>query len=259
MPQIHPSAIIESGAELHDDVSVGPFSIIESGAVIEQGCRIESQVRIYAQTRMGRDNTICHGATIGCVPQDLSYAAEQAKPLVIGNGNTFREYANVSHGIKEDQGTRIGDNNFLMAYSHVGHDCLVGDHNILANSATLSGHVRLGNRCFLSGQVAVHQFCQIGDYVMVGGLSGVNQDVPPFVLVNGQRAKFLGINVVGLRRAGFSPQARKSIKRAYRSLFQSGKPMGETLQELRTFEDDEAIAQIVRFIDDSKRGIISAG
>ncbi len=163
---IHPTAIIENGAEIHESASIGPYSIVEAGAVVGPDCVIESQVRIYGGTRMGRGNRVSHGATLGSAPQDLSYRPDKAKPLTIGDFNQFRECANISQGIKTDQGTRIGSHNYFMAFSHVGHDCQVGDHNILANSATLAGHVALEHHIFLSGQVAVHQFCRIGAYAM---------------------------------------------------------------------------------------------
>jgi UDP-N-acetylglucosamine acyltransferase len=141
MPSIHPTAIVEDGAQLHDSVVVGPFSIVEAGAVLGEGCVIESQVRIYGATRMGCHNRVCHGATIGCEPQDLGYSPAKSRPLTIGDHNHFKEYVNLSRGTKTAEGTRIGSHNYLMAFAHVGHDCLVGDHNIFANTATLGGQI----------------------------------------------------------------------------------------------------------------------
>jgi UDP-N-acetylglucosamine acyltransferase len=258
MSLIHPSAIVEDGAHVHPSAQIGPFSIVEAGAAIGAGCVVESNVRVYRQTRMGQHNRICHGATIGSAPQDLSYTPERAKPLLIGNGNHFKECVNVSHGVKEDQGTVIGDGNFLMAFSHIGHDCIVGDANILANAATLGGHVRLGNRIFLSGHVAVHQFCRVGDYAMVAGLTGVRQDVPPYVTANGQAAAFVGLNLVGLRRAGFDQAQRSAIKRAYRMLLLSGMRTGEALQQLKSSAESDEVRNIIRFFEQSRRGVISA-
>jgi UDP-N-acetylglucosamine acyltransferase len=258
MSQIHPTAIVEDGATLDPSARVGPFSIVESGAVIGAGCTIESHVRIYGQTRMGRDNVVCSGATIGSVPQDLGYAPERAKPLVIGDGNHFKEYVNISHGIKEDHGTVIGDGNYLMTMSHIGHDCVLGDNNIFAPSAVVGGHVQIGNRAFLSGQVAVHQFCRIGDYAMVGGVSGVRQDVPPFAMVNGQYARFVGINLVGLRRAGFDQAQRAAIKKAYRLLLQSGLRLPDALSQVAATDAGAEVAQIIHFFESSERGVVSA-
>jgi UDP-N-acetylglucosamine acyltransferase len=257
MSLIHPSAIIEDGANVDPSVRIGPFSIVEAGAVIGAGCVIESNVRIYGHTRMGRDNLVCHGATIGATPQDLIFTPDKAKPLVIGDGNRFRECANVSHGVKEDQGTVIGSRNYLMAFSHVGHDCVLGDHNILGNAATLGGHVKMGNRIFLSGLVGVHQFCRIGDYVMVGGVSGVRQDVPPYAMANGQYARFVGLNLVGLRRNGFSQGQRSAIKQAYRILMQSRLALPAALERLRQEADSEEVRAVVAFAEASKRGLIS--
>ena len=258
MPQIHPSAIVEDGAQLAADVTVGPFSIVESGAVIGAGCVIESHVRIYAQTRMGRDNIVCHGATLGSVPQDLGYTPDRATPLLIGDGNHFKEYVNVSHGIKSAHGTRIGDGNYLMVYTHVGHDCTIGDRNIFAPNAAVGGHVEIGNRAFLSGHVAVHQFCRIGDFAMIGGVSGVRQDVPPFAMANGQYARFVGINLVGLRRAGFDQARRSAIKKAYRVLLQSGLRLSDALARVTADDGSDEVRQIVAFIENSERGVISA-
>ena len=257
MSRIHPSAIVEDGADVDPSVTIGPFSIVEAGAVIGSGCVIESNVRIYRHTRMGRDNLVCHGSTIGAAPQDLSFTPHKARPLVIGDGNRFRECVNISHGVKEDHGTVVGNHNYLMAFSHIGHDCVIGDHNIFANTATLGGHVEMGNRIFLSGHVAVHQFCRIGDYVMVGGVSGVRQDVPPYAMANGQYARFVGLNLVGLRRNGFGQSQRSAIKRAYRLLLQSGLPLPEALERLRQDADSEEVRAIVAFAEASKRGLVS--
>ena len=252
---LHPTAIIEPGAELHPSVQVGPYSIIESGAVLGEGCVVESCARIYGHTRLGRNNRVCHGVTLGSDPQDLGYTPDKAKPLTIGEGNEFREGVNISHGVKYETGTRIGSRNFFMAYSHVGHDCTVGDDNILANTATLAGHVELDHHVFVSGQVAVHQFCRIGAYVMLGGVSGVPKDVPPFVIANGQRAHIVGLNVVGLKRNGFEANRRARIKAVYKLLFRSGLRLEDALaradQELPGPDTDA----IVAFCRGSERGV----
>ena len=258
MSLIHPSAIIEDGADVHPSTHVGPFCIVESGAVIGPDCVIESNARIYGQTRMGRNNRVCHGATIGSEPQDLSYTPDKGKPLIIGDDNHFKECVNISHGVKEEHGTVIGNGNYLMAFSHIGHDCLVGDNNILANSATLAGHVELGNRAFLSGHVAIHQFCRIGDYVMVGGISGVRQDIPPYAMANGHGAQFVGLNIVGLRRAGFSQAQRSAIKRAYKILLQSKLKLSDAIEQVRQLDDSPEVDEIITFIEHSKRGIIAS-
>lgn len=256
MSNIHPTAIVEAGAEVHESAVIGPYSIVDAGAVIGEGCVIETNVRIFGMTRLGGFNRVCHGATLGAEPQDLSYAPERAKPLVIGSHNHFKEGVNISHGIKEDHGTVIGNHNYFMTYSHVGHDCIVGDHNIFANTATLAGHVEVEHHVFLSGHTATHQFCRIGAYAMVAGVSGVPQDVPPFVLADGHRAEIVGLNIVGLRRNGFSQEQRNAIKRAYRLIYKSGLKLVEVLEHLKTEEPSDPVAHIVRFIERSKRGLI---
>ncbi|BCU05855.1 acyl-ACP--UDP-N-acetylglucosamine O-acyltransferase [Allochromatium tepidum] len=257
--RIHPTAIVEDGAQLHPSVTVGPYSIIESGAVIGEGCRIESNVRIFGVTRMGAYNRVCHGATLGSEPQDLSFTPEKARPLVIGDHNHFKECVNISGGIKTEDGTRIGNHNYWMAFSHAGHDCIVGDHNVFANTATLAGHVEIADHCFLSGQVAVHQFCRIGSYVMIAGVTGVPQDVPPYMLADGHRARLIGLNVVGLRRSGFSQEQRTRIKAVYRLILRSGLRSDEALQRAENEYPGPETAQIVAFIRASRRGIVSFG
>jgi UDP-N-acetylglucosamine acyltransferase len=255
--RIHPTAIIEDGADLHETVSVGPYSIIEAGAVIGEGCRIESCARIFGATRMGANNRVCHGATLGSEPQDLGFTPEKTRPLVIGDRNHFKEGVNISCGIKSEQGTRIGNDNYWMAFSHAGHDCVVGDHNIFANTATLAGHVEVDDHVFLSGQVAVHQFCRIGAYVMVAGVTGVSQDVPPFALADGHRARMVGLNVVGLRRSGFSPEQRSRIKSVYRLVLRSGLRLAEALVRAEHQYPGPETERIVQFIQSSRRGLIS--
>jgi UDP-N-acetylglucosamine acyltransferase len=256
---IHPTAIIEPGAQLHESASVGPYSIVESGAVVGEGCRIESCVRIYSRTRMGAFNRVGHGATLGADSQDLGFDPARARPLVIGDHNQFREGVNIGCGTKTEEGTVIGSHNYWMAYSHAGHDCVVGDYNIFANTATLAGHVEVGDRCFLSGQVAVHQFCRIGSYSMVAGVTGVAQDVPPFALADGHRARMVGLNVVGLRRAGFDQESRSRIKSVYRLVFRSGLRLAEALAQAESEYPSPETAMIVRFIESSRRGVISFG
>jgi UDP-N-acetylglucosamine acyltransferase len=254
---IHPTAIIEDGAQVHETASVGPYSIIESGAVIGEGCRIDSCVRIYSPTRLGAFNRVCHGVTLGSDAQDLGFDPERARPLVIGDHNHFKEGVNISCGTKSEEGTRIGNHNYWMSFSHAGHDCVVGDYNIFANAATLAGHVELGNRCFLSGQVAVHQFCRIGSYAMIAGVTGVPQDVPPYTLADGHRALLVGLNVVGLRRGGFTQEQRNRIKAVYRLIFRSGLRLAEALARAEAEYPSPETAEIVRFIQASRRGLVS--
>jgi UDP-N-acetylglucosamine acyltransferase len=254
---IHPTAIVEDGAQVHETASIGPYSIIESGAVIGEGCRIDSCVRIYAPTRLGAFNRVCHGVTLGSDAQDLGFDPQRARPLVIGDHNHFKEGVNISCGTKSEAGTRIGNHNYWMSFSHAGHDCVVGDYNIFANTATLAGHVEVGDRCFLSGQVAVHQFCRIGSYAMIAGVTGVPQDVPPYALADGHRARILGLNVVGLRRGGFTQEQRTRIKSVYRMIFRSGLRLAEALARAEADYPGDETRQIVQFIQSSRRGLIS--
>ena len=255
MPHIHPTAIIEDGAHVHSTASIGAHTIIESGAVVGPECVIGSQVRIYAHTRLGQGNRIDHGAVIGCEPQHLGYDPTRARPLTIGDHNHIREGVNISHGLEQEQGTVIGHHNYLMFGCHIGHDCVVGDHNIFANNATLAGNVVLEHHIFLSGHVAVHQFCRIGAYAMISGISGVNLDIPPYVTADGHRATIVGLNSVGLRRGGFSVRQRSTIKRAYRLIYKSGLQRNEALTRLNTEYDDPAIKHILIFFKGSHRGI----
>jgi UDP-N-acetylglucosamine acyltransferase len=252
---IHPTAIVAHDAKVHDNAIIGPFCIVDSGAEIGEGTVLDSNVRIYGPARLGRFNRVCHGVTLGSDAQDLGFTPEKARPLTIGDHNHFKENVNISCGIKTEEGTRIGSHNYFMAFSHVGHDCIVGDHNILANTATLAGHVELAHHCFISGQVAVHQFVRIAAYVMVGGISGVAQDVPPYVLINGQRAEILGLNVVGLRRNGFSQATRTAIKRAYRTLYTEGLSRETAIRQLADSPLSEVRA-IAEFAANSPRGLV---
>jgi len=258
MSNIHPTAIVSDQARVDPSASIGPYCIVDAGAVIGPECVLDSHVRIYSPTRMGRGNRVCHAASLGSEPQDLTYTPDKARPLRIGDHNHFKEYVNISGGVKEEHGTVIGDHNYLMNGVHVGHDCVLGNHNIIAGNTVLSGHVELDHHAFLSGQVAVHQFCRIGAYVMVGGISGVNQDVPPYCMVNGQRARYLGLNLVGLKRNGFGPAQRSAIKQAYKTLFLSGLRQSEALQRIRADQAKPEVRAIIEFAEKSRRGLVSA-
>jgi UDP-N-acetylglucosamine acyltransferase len=253
MSLVHTTATVEPGAELHPSVQVGAYALIESGARIGAGCVIGSCVRISGAVRMGEGNRLHHGVVIGDVPQDLSFSAATETFVAIGERNTFREHVTVHRATRPGSTTRIGSDNFLMANSHVAHDCVLGDRNVFANGATLAGHVQVDHHCFLSGHTAIHQFARIGAYVMVSGLSGVSQDVPPFVTVDGHRADIVGLNVVGLRRAGLDQAARRRIKAAYGILYRSGLSRDAALERLRAEPSCPEIEEILRFLAADRR------
>ena len=255
MSNIHPTAIIEEGAKLDPSVTVGPFSIIESGAVIGPDCIIESSVRIYSPVSMGAGNRVCHGAALGCEPQDLGYTPENSKPITIGNHNHFKENVNISRGVKTVEGTVIGDNNYFMSGFHAGHDVIIGNHNIFTSNAVVGGHVVIGNRIFLSGLAAVHQFVNIGDYAMIAGCSKVTKDIPPYTTADGNPARIVGLNIVGLRRAGFTAAARKAIKKTYQTIYHSNLNISQALAVLEGNIYSEEEERIAAFFLNSERGV----
>ena len=229
---IHPTAIISPGAEIAPDVKIGPYCTIGSNVKIAEGCELTSHVVIDGNTEIGTNNRIFPFASLGFPPQDLKFGGEDSK-LTIGSGNMIREYVTVqpgtAHGRME---TVVGDNNLLMACSHVGHDCIVGDNNVLANSAALAGHVYIGSNCILGGLAGIHQFAYIGDYAFIGAGAMVAQDIPPFLIVQGDRATLRGVNAIGLQRAGFSQEEISEIKLAYRKLFISPGAFKKKLEEV---------------------------
>jgi len=255
MSKIHPTAIIEEGAQIDPSVSVGPFSIIESGAVIGPDCIIESSVRIFSPVRMGAGNRVCHGAALGCEPQDLGYTPEKSKPITIGNHNHFKENVNISRGVKTAEGTVIGDNNYFMCGFHAGHDVCFGNHNIFGPNSTIAGHVILGDRVFVSGLVAIHQFVNIGDYAMLGGCAKIVKDIPPYTTADGNPARIAGLNSVGLRRAGFSAEARKAIKKTYQTIYHSNLNVSQALAVLEGNIYSEEEERIAAFFLNSERGV----
>jgi len=258
MPRIHSSAIVSERAELHPSVRVGPFSIIEAGVKIGAGSVLENNVRIFEHVHIGAHNRICHGVAIGAAPQHLGYTPDQAGSLRIGDHNTFKENVVISLGMKTAQGTRIGNRNYLMNGAHIGHDCSVGDDNVIASNSIISGHVEIGDHVFLSVLVAVHQFCRIGAHAMVGRASGVVQDIPPYVMSSGSHARFVGVNTVGLKRSGFTPEQRRIIQRAYRILLRSGLSRPSALAKLQALPQSDELRAIIAFAEASERGLIPA-
>ncbi len=253
---IHPTAIIQTGAKLADNVSVGPYSMIGEHVVIGPGTTVAAHVVIDGWTEIGGDNQIFPFASIGAAPQDLKYNGEETY-LKIGDRNLIREFTTLNRGTAEGGGlTRVGNDNLFMAYSHVAHDCLVHNHAILANGATLAGHVEVESFVILGGLAAVHQFCRIGSHAMISGGAMVSQDIPPYSVAQGDRAKTVGLNLIGLKRRGFSEGTVRGIKKAYRIIFRSGLRLEEALQTIVSdLEMTPELEHFVNFIKDSQRGI----
>lgn len=253
---IHPSAQIDPGARLGARVSVGAFTIIGADVDIGEGSTIGSHCLITGPTRIGRDNHVYSHAVLGSDPQDKKFADERAE-LVIGDRNTIREFTTFSRGTADGGGvTTIGDDNWIMAYVHIAHDCRVGSNTIFANNATLAGHAVIEDWVILGGFVGVHQFCRIGAHAFIGMGSLVNADVAPFVLVADKYAEPRGINSEGLKRRGFDAGRIAAIKRAYRTLFVSGKPMAEARRELAEASQSDDVRQMLEFIERSERGLL---
>jgi UDP-N-acetylglucosamine acyltransferase len=253
---IHPTAIVHPGARIAGGVEIGPYSVIGEHVSIGKDTKIASHVLIEGWTTIGERNHIFPFSSIGTAPQDIGYRGEETY-LFIGNDNVIRECATIHRATtKEDRKTEIGDKNFLMAYSHVAHDCKLGNNIIMANSVALGGHIVIEDHAILGGIVAVHQFVRIGSYAIVGGLSGVSMDIPPYVSASGSRAKLYGLNLVGLKRRGFSDETISILRKAYKALFRSGLTLEEALRSLRDeFPHSNEVAHLVEFIGNSKRGI----
>lgn len=250
---IHRTAIVDPRAEVSPDAEIGPYVVVEGKVTIAPGTRVMAHAYITGTTTIGPDNIIHPFAVLGHAPQDLAYRGEDTR-LKIGRGNTFREGCSVHRGSKADSCTIIGDNNFLMGYSHVAHDSVIENETIIANGALLAGHVHIEDKAFISGNVTVHQFVNVGALTMVGGLSRVTKDVPPYMLLEGN-STIRGINVVGLRRAGFSGEERARVKRAYKLLYHSGLNITQALEAIEREDLGEAAEKIVEFIRKSERGI----
>jgi UDP-N-acetylglucosamine acyltransferase len=254
---IHPSAIVDPKAEIGEDVEIGPYSVIEQGVSIDQGTRIEPHVIIREGTHIGKRCHIFQFASIGEAPQAVAYRGEKTS-LLIGDDNVVRECVTLHRGTVKGGGkTVIGDQNFFMAYSHVAHDCQIGSQVTLANGATLAGHIRIEDYAVIGGLSAIHQFCQIGTHAFISGLAGVSQDIPPYMLVSGIRARLFGLNNVGLKRHHFSGEVLKSLKKAYRLIFRSGLTLENAMEKVRGDETLRVpeVQHLLQFIEHSKRGI----
>lgn len=254
---IHPQAIVEPGARIGANVKIGPFCYIGAEVEIGQGTELKSHIVVNGKTTIGRDNVIYQFASIGEVNQDKKYAGEPTQ-VVIGDGNQIRESVSIHRGTAQGGGlTQVGSHNLLMINVHIAHDCLIGDHCILANNVTLGGHVAIDNFAIIGGMTAIHQFCVIGAHVMVGGCSGVAQDVPPYIIAQGNHATPFGVNLEGLKRRGFSKEAIQAIRTTYKLLYRSGHTIEEAKQAVNELAAQQPELQLfVDFFARSSRGII---
>jgi UDP-N-acetylglucosamine acyltransferase len=253
---IHPTAVVHSNARIAEGVEIGPYSVIGEHVTIGKDSKIASHVLVEGWTTIGERNHIHSFSSIGTPPQDIGYRNEETY-LIIGNDNVIRECATVHRATtKADGKTEIGDKNFLMAYSHVAHDCKLANHIIMANSVALGGHIVIGDHAILGGIVAVHQFVKIGAYSIIGGQSAVSQDIPPYVSAAGNRAQLYGLNLVGLKRKGFSDAVITTLKKAYKIIFRSGLTQDAALRKtLEEFPNSSEVQMLVDFIRASKRGV----
>ena len=260
MAAIHPTAIVDPAAELDSSVAVGPYAVIGSGVRIGPGTTVGSHCTIEGPTTIGRDNQIFSHAVIGAAPQDMKYRGEPTE-LVIGDRNTIREFCHFNRGTAQDAGvTRIGDDNWIMAYVHIAHDVQLGSRTILANNATLAGHVHVGDWVIVGGLTGVHQFCRIGAHAMTGFQSHVSQDVPPFMMVSGNPLGVHGFNVEGLRRRGFSRERIALVKQMHRLLYRDGLTLEQAKARIAALGGsvdggDADIALLLDFLAASTRGI----
>ncbi|MBU1192004.1 MAG: acyl-ACP--UDP-N-acetylglucosamine O-acyltransferase [Gammaproteobacteria bacterium] len=250
-------AVIDPKAELADDVSVGPFAVIGPHVQIDSGTRIGPHTVINGPTRIGRNNNIYQFASVGDDPQDKKYKGEPTR-LEIGDGNTIRECVTINRGTIQDAGvTRIGDDNWIMAYVHVAHDCIIGNHTILANNTSLAGHVRVEDYVILGGYTLVHQYCSLGAHCFTAFSSGIAKDVPPYVMVSGFSAQPHGLNTEGLKRRGFSAESLAQLKQAYKTLYRSKLTLQDALEQLRVqAADSPEVGVMVAFLEKQTRGIV---
>lgn len=255
---IHPTAIVDSGATLGAGVEIGPWTMIGAGVEIGDGTSIGAHCVVRGPTRIGTDNRIFSFCSIGEDPQDKKFKSEMPVRLEIGNRNTIREYCSINRGTPHGGAvTRLGDDNWIMAYCHIAHDCQVGNHTIFANNATLAGHVEIHDYAILGGFTGVHQFCRVGESSFTAIAAVVVKDVPPFVMAEGNTARARAINREGLKRRGFDPAAIEAIKRAYKTLFRQGLLLEQALEQLQEpSREFPAVARLVDFIVNSRRGIV---
>ncbi len=252
---IHKTAIIDKKAQLAEDVQIGPNTIIGSNVKIGSGCWIGPNCVLEGWTTLGKNNKVFTGAVLGSPPQDLKFRDEKTE-VIIGDNNTIREYITINPGTAQGESTRIGNNNLLMAYTHIAHNCLISNNVVIANAGTLAGHVVVEDNAIVGGLGAMHQFVRVGKYSIVGGCSKLIKDAPPFSMVDGHPARVYGLNVIGLRRAGFSAQTRALIKKAFKIIFRSGLRVSHAVDKVKQdLELTPEISYLCEFIEKSERGL----
>jgi UDP-N-acetylglucosamine acyltransferase len=254
---IHPTAVIDSRAQIGAEVEIGPYCVVGPGVVLGDRCRLQAHVNIQGPAKIGAGNEFFPFACIGHRSQDLKYTGEPTY-LEIGDGNCFREFVTVHRATAPGGKTVVGSRGNFLAYCHIAHDCVVGDDVIFSNNGTLAGHVEVGDRAIIGGLTAVHQFCRIGRMAITGGCSKIVQDVPPFMMADGNPAKIRHINQIGLERAGMPPETVRAIKDAFRLLYRSGLNTGQALERIAAEQPDACgeVRQLVEFVNSSQRGII---
>ncbi|MFC2149869.1 acyl-ACP--UDP-N-acetylglucosamine O-acyltransferase [Calditrichota bacterium] len=259
-PKIHPTALVDSSAEIAPDVVIGPYAIVEAKTRIAEGCIIDAHVRVAEGTTLGRECHVFQGAILGSVPQDLKFGGEDSY-LNIGERTTIREYATLNRGTEHGGlHTTVGDDCLIMAYGHIAHDCHIGNSVIFANCSMLAGHVTLGDFVNVSGLVAIHQFVKVGNYSYIGGLARVSQDLPPYILAGGEPLGYRGPNVVGLRRKGFTSEQIATIKKAYSYIYRTKLNLKQAVDKLKSEMTMTAeVEYILEFIDSATRGITGRG
>ena len=257
--EIHPTALVSPGAVIGNGSTIGPYSVVGEEVEIGSDCNIHNHVVITGKCRIGKKNTFHSHSVIGGLSQDLKYSSEPTF-LEIGDSNNFREFVTINRGTEPDSKTIVGSYGNFLAYSHIAHDCVVGDHVIFSNNGTLAGHVQMGDYAILGGLTAVHQFCRIGKHAITGGCSKIVQDVPPFMVADGNPAEIRSINSIGLQRRGFSQEQIKSLKDAYKIIFLRNLTISDAVTQLKEmasrYSESSPIQELIDFILSSERGII---
>lgn len=256
MVEIHPTAVVSSGANFASGVKIGPYCIIGENVSIGKDTRIDSHVVIEGLTQIGVRNRISPFSCIGTPPQDIGYRGEETR-VIIGDDNVIREYVTIHRATTKENGeTIVGNHNFIMAYAHIAHDCVLGDRVIMANAVTLGGHTHVGDYANIGGLAAAHQFVRIGAHAFIGGLTGIPQDIPPFMIAAGSRARLFGINQIGLSRGGFSKETVAGLKKAYRIIWKENRRFSQGIAQVKTeLQPFPELEELLGFLEHSKRGI----